>query len=356
MKVVYIKDDILLQDGKIVDKFDKKDIITSSIDIKDVITYTFKLPLTTPKEQLQADAEIHFFENAGLNLDKEYKTHFIIKELEKEGNYLIEAIAIEVEKLHNLFKNIIEKTHWIDYISFSPFSFEEFYPTHNKEAKKDAFVYLDNKNSFIAVFNEGEYLYSKSLNPLKPLLTNIDKSYEEFIEILKTKGVDKTKYEMDEFLIASEIEKFFSDYFMAINNRLSYGKNIFYLDSIDNIYFYTPFEINGINELKEFWDLSGINFELVPSNEINLLDKLSLEYNKKHYKDGMNFSIFHRPPKFYKTRTFYLLSVVFFTFVIFGADFGYRYYKTNQLQIQLNNLNKQIKQKTLLHKLFHMRV
>jgi hypothetical protein len=356
MRIIYINDKILIKDDDTIvieDNLDVKadDIITTSISIKDVITYTFKLPKNLQKEQLQAEADINFFENAGLNTEKEYMFHFITKELDQEESYVIEAIAIEKDKLNEIFSNIVEKTKYIDYISFTPFVFKQFYPLFNKETKKDAFVYLDKNESFISIFENGEYLYSKTLTSLDTLLKNIDMEYDKFIEVISTKGVNKEKYEMDEFLIASEIEKFFSDYFMAINNRLSYGRTIFYLENIDNIYFYTPFKIEGIDELKSFWDLSGINFELIP-NEDNILEKLAIEYNSLHYQDDINFSIFPRPPKFYKTKTFQLSMVILITILGFMGDFGYRYYQNSQIQNEVNKLKKQLnKKKQTLKKL-----
>jgi len=352
MSVIYINNDKFFQkiDNNITKleelKISTNDIITSSISIKDVITYTFKLPISTPKEQLTNEANIQFYDNAGLDLNKQYKTFFLIKELKNEENYLIEAIAIEEHILKDKFSKIVEKTNFIDYISLSVLCFSEFYELYQQEKKRDAFVYLDNEQSFIAIYRDGEYLYSKTLNPLSPLLKTIDMDYSQFVELMIEKGVNKENYDLDDFLIANEIDKFFSEYFMSINNRLSYGKNIFYLDNIDNIYFYTPFTIKDIDTLKEFWELTGINFTVIPSEEINLLDKLTIYYNEKHYQDEINFSIFPRPPKFYKTKTFQLIMVILATFAIFGGDFGYRYYNTMQLENKINTLKHQVAQKS----------
>ena len=333
-------------------KVEKNDIITSSLSIKDVITYTFKLPISTPKEQLDAACDIQLYENAGLDLNKQYKHFYIKKELTNEHVYLIEAIAIEEELLKSKFSNIIEKTNYIDYISLSVFAFSEFYELYQKEAKRDAFVYLDNNQSFIAVYENGEYLYSKTLNPLKPLLKSLNLDYNKFLKLMESKGVKKENYDLDDFLMANEVDKFFSDYFMAINNRMSYGKSIFYLDNVDNIYFYTPFNIRDIDTLKDFWELSGVNFEIIHNEEINLLDKLTLNYNEKHYKDKINFSIFPKPPKFYKTKTFQLIMIILISFGIFGADFTYRNMQNNQLKTQITNIKKQLKTKqTKLEKL-----
>lgn len=353
MSLIYINNDKFFKkidkDIKVLSelKIDKNDIITSTISIKDVITYTFKLPLSTPKEQISTEANMQLYDNAGLDINKQYKTFFLIKELKNEDTYLIEAIAVEENILQSKFQNIVKKTHFIDYISLSVLYFSEFYKLYKKEATRDAFVYLDNEQSFITIYKDGEYLYSKTLNPLNPLLKTIDIDYNQFTELMKQKGVNKENYEVDDFLIASEIDKFFSDYFMAINNRLSYGKNIFYLDNIDNIYFYTPFEIKDIDTLKEFWDVTGINFEVIKVEDINLLDKLAIYYNEKHYKDEINFSIFPRPPKFYKTKTFQFFMVIFITILLFGGDFGYRYYQKIQLQNNISTLQKQIKIKSV---------
>ena len=355
MSVIYIKNlNECIKDNlkKSECIFNKKDIITSNISIKDVITYTFKLPLSTPKEALKSEAEIQFFENAGLDLSKKYKTDYLIKEIKEEETYLIEAIAIEEDKLKEKFNPIIEKTKHIDFISLDVLSFGEFYNLYQKESKRDAFVYLDNNHSFIAIYKNGEYLYSKTLPDLNVLLKKIGLEYDKFLELISTKGVNKEKYETEEFLIANEIDSFFSEYFMSINNRLSYGKNIFYLDNIDNIYFYTPFKIEGADSLKNFWELTGINFERISLKDINFLDELIYNYNKNHYEDGENFSIFPPLPKFYQLKTFQLFAVIIGTMLVFLGQGGYIYYQNIRIQSKIDYLNNQIKIKqTKLNKL-----
>jgi len=348
MSLIYVNEEIIIKNDnsnlEVLDGLNVKsdDVITSSINIKDVVTYTLKLPKSTPPEQIKVEAEIQLYENAGLDLNKKFITKYMIKELVQEESYLIEAIAIDEDALQTKFKSIVDKTKHIDFISLSPFSFSEFYELYDKKPKRDAFVYLNENQSFIAVYENGEYLYSKTLNSLNTLLKSIGMDYDSFKEVVSTKGVNKDAYEMDDFLIAGEIEKFFSEYFMAINNRLSYGKTIFYLDNIENIYFYTPFEIAGIDTLKSFWDLSGVNFEIMPIEKIDFLDRLNVLYNAKNLDNEINFSIFPRPPKFYKTRTFALSMVLLFTIGVFGGDFAYKEYKSNLYQEKIDKITKQV--------------
>ena len=168
MSVLYIKDNNYYQEqnGEVVKienpKISRKDVITSSVELKNIITYTFKLPKTLSPEQLNSKAEIQFYENAGLDLNKNFKTFYIKTELPQEESYLIEAIAIDEEKLQHIFKPIVEKTKYIDFISFTPFVFEEFWTIFDKPKKIDAFVYLDEKQSFVSLYKNGQYLYAKT--------------------------------------------------------------------------------------------------------------------------------------------------------------------------------------------------
>jgi len=359
MSLIYIKNNKFYRkiDNTII-KLDtlevsKKDIITSSLELKHTISFTFKLPKSIPEEELLSEAEIYFYENAGLNLNKEYIIDFIIKELPQEESYLIEAIAVDQSILQEKCKPILEKTKYIDFISFMPFTFEVFYNLYNKKPKRDTFIYLDETLSFINVFENGKYVYSKTMSSLNSLLKSLQLDIKEFKEILKNKGLDKESYDPEEFIIASEIEQFFSKYFMDVNNRLSYGANIFYLEPIENIYFYTPFEIKGIESLKDFWQIHNISFEVIPPNEqINLLDKLAIIYNEKNYQTAKNFSIFPRPAKFYKTKTFLVVMSFLLSISAVGAHFGYEYYQIQNLKQKEKKLNKKLnKTKSLLNRL-----
>jgi len=200
MSIIYInidKNRIYKKEKGVIERlekveYSKNDIITSSIDSKDILSFTFKLPITIPKEQLYTEAEIHFFENSGIDLEKNYITHYIVKGLEQEQIYIVEAFSIEEEVLHQNFKNIIHQTEFIDFITLPIFAFKEFYPLYEKEPQRDAFVYLDETQSFIVVFENGEYLYSKTLNNLNMLLKTLDIDYKTFVKIVSEKGLKKS--------------------------------------------------------------------------------------------------------------------------------------------------------------------
>jgi hypothetical protein len=349
MSVVYLKDAIVLLQregrGKEEYSFSKKDIITSSIDLKDVIDYVFKLPKSLSKQELGVQAEIYFYENAGLDLTKKYITYFSYKDIKNNDDYqLVEAISISHDKLKEIFKNSLQKVKYIDYISLSFMAYEKFYDLYHKKAKNDAFVYLDEKQSFVTVFKNGKYVYAKSLPLIDKLLKNLNIDYDDFVKIITLKGLDRDLYEPSEEFMYEEIDRFFSEYFTNINNRFSYGRSIFHIDQIDNIYFYTPFEIPRLNDRVGFWTLSETLFHKLPVEQF-FLEKLILKYNAEHYKDEMNFSIFPKPPKLYKRKSFQLFFVIFLSFFIFAGDYGYRWYNNNKLQQKIDELNNIIKRK-----------
>jgi len=354
MSIIYLnkdKDLIFVKNNNVIEKIDsfkfsKNDIITSTIYLSDVINFIFKLPKNTPKEQLEVKAEIYFYENAGLDLTKKYKTNYLIKEIESDSeNYIVEAIAITEDDLKTKFSKFIEKTKYIDYISPIFLTFSKFYDLYKKEPSKDAFVYFDENHSFVAIFNEGKYLYSRSLPHINILLKKLNIDYKKFLEFISTKGFDADLYEtLEEKFIYDGLVGFFNEYFTNLNNRFSYGRSVFQLDNIDNIYFYTPFEIVKLESVTDFWKLSGVNFEkLHIEKEIPFLDRLAISYNSEHFKDKINFSIFPRPPKIYKTKSFQFIAFIITTLLIFLGHYLYLTNINQNLTIQNNKLSRAIK-------------
>jgi hypothetical protein len=353
-KVIYLAENNLLvyDNGKIEVKDIKREkgFIGSVVKSNDLISFTFKLPKTGSEQELKIESEIKFYEEAGLDMSKRYQVIYINRELEQEKDtVLVEAIAIEEEHIKKVFKNRIEKIKYIDYLTPQFLIFKEFYNFTKIKPKIDAFVYLDKDNSFVAIYKNGEYLYSKNLNSLNLLLKQLNMSYEEFIELSQTKGLDKESYSDEEVEKIEVLDRFFSEFFMKINNILMYGKSVFYIDSIDRIYFYTPFKIKNIDRFNDFWNLSGVEFnELVISKdmEINQLDLLGLYYIKNNYDlDKYNFKIFNRPPPFYKTEVGKYSIFALLVLSLFVVDYYYRISIEDKLNNDISKLKSILNKK-----------
>jgi len=352
-KTIYLSKDKLLiyENDKIEIEEIKKEngFIGSTVKFGDLVTYSFKLPKSLSEQELKIESEIKFYEESGLDMSKKYQVVYINREIAEEDSILVEAIAVEEEYIKKVFKDRIEKIKYLDYLTPQFLIFKEFYNTTKIEPKKDAFVYLDRETSFVAIYKDGEYLYSKSLTSLNPLLKNLGVAYDDFVKLVGEKGLDKESYAEDEIEKSELIDRYFSEFFMKINNILMYGRSVFYLDGIDRIYFYTPFKIKNIESFNDFWNLSGVEFKKLVINEeidVNQVDLLSLYYLLNISDvNQYNFKIFNRPPPIYKTEIGKFSIFMLLVIAIFGGDFYYRMSIEDKLQSDVTKLKSILSKK-----------
>ncbi|GAX87077.1 conserved hypothetical protein [Lebetimonas natsushimae] len=336
-------------DGRIVKKDLKKEkgIYTSIIYFKDIFNHTFKLPADLDEEELIIKAEETVFNEATLDLTKEYKINYKFQKY--DDYYLVDAFIVEVDKLKNEFSEILKTFKYIDFISAAPFVFEEYYNITNLPPKNDVFVYFTPKDAFIVGFKNKEFVFVKSLDKFSLLSIQTQLSEKELIKILEEKGLNKSLYENEE--LYNQINNFFSQFFMKVNNLLNYSKNFYHFDEINRIFFYSDININNLTETYEnFWKLSGIEFKKFEiDSEYDPFEYCATVYNAKNYlNDEVNFSVFLRPPKFYKTESGkFIIFSVFILFLILG-DAVYKYYIINNQDEKISKLqyfyNKKIKE------------
>jgi hypothetical protein len=92
-KVLYLtKNNLLVYDnGKIEVKEIKREkgFIGSVVKFNDLISFTFKLPKKESEQELKIEAEIKFYEEAGLDMSKRYQVIYIYRELEQENDTIL---------------------------------------------------------------------------------------------------------------------------------------------------------------------------------------------------------------------------------------------------------------------------
>ncbi len=310
-----------------------KGVVTSVVSFKDSINISFKLSIALDKEELLIEAEKYVYNQGILDLTKEYQIIYNFQQY--EDFYYVDAFAIETDKLQILNKEYLSEFKYIDFISFAPFAFGEFYEISKISPEVDAFVYFHKNDSYIVGFKGGEFVFIRSLDKLNVLEKELNKSAEEIIELLKEKGIDKNRYDDYTYEV---IDTFFSKLFMKINNIVNYSVNFFKLDKINNIYFYAPFDMNYFAEFyKDIWnfDVKFKKYELL-TNYDPFEYSVAL-YNAKYYdKENLNFSVFKRPPALYKRESGKLILFIFFLILIVISDALYKEYvisKTEQKKL-----------------------
>jgi hypothetical protein len=351
-------------DGRVVKKELKKEkgIYTSIIYFKDIFNHTFKLPIDLSEEELIVKADETLYNEATLDLTKEYKINYHFQKFDEY--YLVDAFIVEVDKLKEEFSDIVKKFKYIDFIGAAPFVFEEYYDITNEIPKNDIFIYFTENDAFIVGFKNKEFVFVKSLEKFSKLLIQTSLSSEDLIKTLEEKGLDKASYEDEELF--NKIESFFSQFFMKVNNLINYSKNFYHIDSIDRIYFYSDFKIkNLIENYSNFWNLSGIEFKRFElESEYDPFEYCATVYNAKNYlNEDVNFSIFLRPPKFYKTESGKLIIASIFILSIILFDAIYRYNiikeqekKISKLQYIFNKKEKEFKFTKLYVKKYEQKI
>jgi hypothetical protein len=333
-------------DGRVVKKDLKKEkgIYTSIIYFKDIFNHTFKLAGEFDEEELIIKAEETLFNEATLDFTKEYKINYKFQKY--DGYYLVDAFIVEVDKLKEEFSDILDEFKYIDFISAAPFVFEEYYNISNVTPQTDIFIYFTPKDAFVVGFKDKEFLFVKSLDKFSILSKQVQLSDEELIKILESKGLNKELYE-DE-IIYNTIESFFSQLFMKVNNLVNYSKNFYHLEEINRIYFYSNIKINHLIESYEnFWHLSGIEFKKFEiESEYDPFEYCATIYNAKNYlNDDLNFSVFTRPPKFYKTEVGKLTIFSFFVLLLILSDALYKYFVIQKQEENISYLKHKLKKR-----------
>ena len=294
----------IYENGNVVKKelSKEKGIITSFIHPKDVLSIIKKFNKNLSEDEMFLEMEKYIYSYPGVDINKEYKSIFI--PIKRDNNVIIEAILIETDRLLENFEDVLNIYKYIDFISPSFLAWEEYYNITKIESKNDIFIYFDENEAFLCGYNEGKYLFHKSLNRIQTLSKLLNKDINETLNVLINKGLDVSKYEdTNEFNI---IDKFFNEFFLKVFNIINFSINEYQIAKFDRIIFYSPFEIKGLfAQYENYWALNGIEFKKsILSTEYNHLEYLITIFNAKNYtNDNINLTIFHRPPPFLTTKT-----------------------------------------------------
>ena len=359
MKVIYLTDEYVYinENDRVVRKeFSyEKGIITASIGYSHILNMTFKLQKTIEKEMLEIEAEKYIFTEGSLDYSKEYKINYFFKEY--EDYYNVEAFIIEIDKIKNEFEKYLKTYKYIDFISPKPIVFKAYYDITNLPPSNEVFIYFDKNEAFLSCFENGEFVFVKSLTKLSTLSQQLNKELDEVIDLLNEKGLNESLYEDKE--VYSTIDSFFSQFFMKVNNLINYSISYYALSKIEKIHFYSPFEIKNLLEnYKDFWNLSGIEFKKYEvASDYDAFDYTAVIFNSKNYEnENLNFSIFPKPLPIYRTRAGILLITVTLLILILAGDFYYKNEVISEQKSQISRINYKLKRKQRLAKLLKLKI
>ena len=358
--------------------FKKEYFYISTLNSKDLISDSIEISRNIPNEDLDSAIDIKVYDE--LNLDPAVQYNIFYKEFlgdKDSSKRRFSVFAIETNKIEEEFKDIVKKVKYIDFILPEPLLISSAYTRKLLERDSvDCFLYFKKSDAFLAIYADGEYVYSKSLN------YSLERMHEKFCEIAGE------SYQYDDFTnfiltgqsanISEEnqrlIIKLYKEMFVYINDVLFYAKRAYMIETINRIYINSSIGLfkNIDRYVRTYIDIEPheLNFVIAKNAKAvqveelhNLMILAAMDYVEE-FDDSLNFSIFKRPPPFRQRpvgKIFYLFLFSLMLSLAYPAyQFGYAYFmklriavlkdqekklnvEASNIKNQLTNLSKQEK-------------
>ncbi|PHS37450.1 MAG: hypothetical protein COB07_10635 [Sulfurovum sp.] len=290
--------------------YNTSNFVASYICNKDIISTTVRLSRGIPEEDIQDILEIKAYEELGLDQASVY----IISSTEVENSEEERAFNVfvaEPEALDALFLPIKKETKYIDLILPAPLLYRSLYTKEILQADNThCFVYFTKDDTFVALYKNGEYLYSKSIEfSLEQIYDKYCEAIgekvdeKEFYALLESEGLKTTNNDYQQNFM-----KIFGDVFITINDIIIYAKRAFNLDTIDQMFIGSERgPIIGLDEYSQNYlglSSSDFNFNYNVENEEWYTDQLQylMLLNSLNYLEDessfVNLSMYPRAPAF----------------------------------------------------------
>ena len=292
--------------------YDKDQASIAFINSRGFINAQLSISKNIPNEDLEDAIVSKTYDELGLDQALEYNIQFFetFSVIETEFRYF-QIFVVDPNYLKEIYTPIVKKVKYIDNIIPTPLLFKLLYA--KKALNKNgvhAFIYFQEDDAFVALYNNKEFLYTKSLKySYKEIherfceLYGEQIPYKEFIHYVKTRNLRKTNDEYTPFFI-----KLYQEIFTSINDILTYAKRAFDLEQIDHIYiggeYFVTTKLYEFIEYELHIRASDLSFDLgfetpqhVHIQQIHAL--MSLYYqipSQERYE--INFTLYERPPKF----------------------------------------------------------
>jgi hypothetical protein len=218
--------------------YNTSNFVTSYVSNKDMISSTIQLSRSIPQEDIDDILEIKAYEELGLD----QASNYVISSAEVENGgeeREFHIFVAEPEVLEELYLPIKQETKYLDLIIPAPLLYKALY---KKEILNDSgthcFMYFTKQDAFVTFYQNGEYLYSKSIE--FSLEQMYDKYCEmigeqvdekEFFSVLETEGLKATNTNYQQNFM-----KIFGEVFITINDIIIYTKRAFQLETIDHMF------------------------------------------------------------------------------------------------------------------------
>ncbi len=335
-----------------IKRYEQKSFYNSYIQTKDVISSTVDIDNDISQEDIKDAIEIKAYDELGLESSREYSIFYFESNRTDNEFKVFNVIAIDKERLDEIFGEL-KDIKYIDYITVAPFLMKSLY-TRNilSEESTDCFVYFHKDDAFVAIYQDGEYIFSKSIRySLKNISDTFSKELGKRVDESELFAMlSKSGLRNENSAYQQQFMKLFGEVFVYINDVVLYAKRAYGLNAIDQIFLGT--EIGNIPGMDEFCNnyvnipTKKLEFKISKNaNEIKIdplhtLLIINAQEYQSSYDESLNVSIFKRPPPLWKRPSGKLIQSVAAALMISLAYPGYQFvYDNFFLQEELKQLN-----------------
>ncbi len=219
-------------------EFSNSNFVISYVTNKDMIIASFDLGYDVDPEEIDDVVYMKAYDELGLDPEKEYDIHHQ-KAGTEEGENLYNLFITEPETIEATNQEVLEKTKFIDLLLPAPLLFGTLYSSKTLESNEaHCFIYFTMEDAFVSIYNEGRFLYSKSLEfSLEQIYEKycamigekVDK--KEFLETLESEGLKATDLSYQQNLM-----KLFGEIFLQINDIIIYTKRAYNISTIGKLF------------------------------------------------------------------------------------------------------------------------
>ncbi len=304
-------------------QYAKDQYTISYINTGDFITALISISKNIPDDDIAFVIENKVYEELALDMAIEYKINYIeAPNNANEKERFFHIFVLDPLVLEDQFVDAVENVKYIDNIIPVPLLLKGLYEQEIiGETGVHAFIYFQENDAFFTIYNEREFVYTKSLKySFKQMheyfceLLGEQIAFNEFLDLLATDGLSTQNSEYQKFLI-----KLFGELFVHINDVLTYAKRAYELEHIDQVYIGSQLgSIDGLDEYSQtFLSLESKSFDFEYGfdtggryvDQIHQLMQLYTQVSADERYES-NFTVFHRPPAFLQRHSGKLITLI----------------------------------------------
>lgn len=290
--------------------YDKSQYVISALSSKYFINSYISISKNIPEIDLYDAIYSKAYDELGLDQAIAYEIRFIeIFDRLDESNRNFYLFIVDPEDIKEIYTPLISEIKYIDTIVPQSLLYKSLYNLDVISSRGiECFIYFQRDDATITIYKDTDLIYTKSIN------FSLTEMYENFCE---TYGESISYEEFTSFLINENLKttqspfkldmlKVYKDLFSNINDILAYAKRALDIEKINYLYIDAniPFasKLNEIAEIELGVKASAFDFNYGFSGSTSYITPvhhmLHLWGVSQKHREDLNFSIFHRPPKF----------------------------------------------------------